>query len=1076
MSSAHEPIGSVPISMPPVPKKRDSLLQRLKIAPLDLVSAGSALRDPGDVPPRSPVGHVIREMSGLVQRKVSMPRVQEEASADPAMWHKMSVDDILTTLKASLSGLSIEVAQKRLVEVGPNKLTEPPRESLLIKFAKNCIQGFSVMLLGACALAVIIFVIELLNEKFFDVQTLALAVSLPIVVVITSLFATYQEGQSSNIMRELMLMTSEESYVLRDGRVMRVPSADIVPGDIVHIKGGEKVPADMRVLQCEDLKVNNAMLTGENIDVKVSKEPRHEVLFEARNIVRAGCSFTSGSGVGLVFATGDNTFLGRVANATNEASPPDTLLKREVRRIILCMCLIAVGLSALVLGLSFGRGDPWATAIVYVVGIVIANVPEGLLPQITLGLTLTAKRMLKRGVLATNLEIIETLGAVTVICSDKTGTITCNRMTVSHLYFGERIFRTEWAPESNDATPFVESNDTAAFHALRTCATLNSDAMFLSCNNDIQKRETRGDASEVALIKFFHPFGDIQATREHSPRTTCIPFNSTNKYMISVNKVTGCASTHKIFIKGAPERVLPLCAARFLDVSNNTLIPMDQEQRDMLDSVVLGLASKGGRVLAFAELLYDVPVDYSNDSDEHVFPTNGFNFLGLVSLMDPPRLSVRPALELCKSASIRVLMVTGDHPATAVSICQSLGYTGVPCGVLERGDVTDPNNTFCVVHGLNDIPRMSHEDWDFVFQCKEAVFARTMPEQKQDIVKYLAAQGNVVAMTGDGVNDAAALKTAHVGIAMGTGSAVAREASQVVLLDDDFGAIVEGIREGRLLFENLKKCAAYILTHLVPEVLPFLVTIIAGLPLGMQTLVVLFIDLGTEMAAGVTLAYEAPEDDIMSKPPRAPTEHLVNPRMMLVTYCSVGILETFVCYWAFLWVFYDHGFVLSQLWGTSSDWTSGAADLDQAAQQNYFEMCLQNSVFTGNCSDTDAFAQFRTVTLAKAQAAYFLQLVWCQLANILARRTQINSGVSWQRIRSNPYMLAAMLASICIGIGTVYIPGLNSIVQFAPHPEAKYLFTACWVLPLFVGAEELKKYWIRRDLPHHNSAHWIFVY
>ncbi|CUG92152.1 Hypothetical protein, putative [Bodo saltans] len=403
------------------------------------------------------------------------------------------------------------------------------------------------------------------------------------------------------------------------------------------------------------------------------------------------------------------------------------------------------------------------------------------------------------------------------------------------------------------------------FKRLQTCAVLNTDASFITFENDVLARQARGDASETALIKFFESVDPIEKMRKECPRVAIVPFNSANKYMVSVNRTKESkGATHRIFMKGAAERVLPRCA--FYNGPRGE-VPLDDAARAEIEEMILTLAAKGERVLIFASMPYtsiiETTGDLINDAGEPTFPLEGLTFAGLISLVDPPRPTVQHALNECKSAGIQVYMVTGDHPATAVAICQSLGYRLTPCEVLKRAPGQDINTTFCIVHGINDIPQFTEADWDFVFECKQAVFARTMPEQKQAIVHHLNKRGAVVAMTGDGVNDASALKVAHVGIAMGSGSAVARDAAQVVLLNDDFVAIVDGIREGRLIFENLKKCVAYILCHFIPEFGPFLISVVAGLPLALQTLVLLFIDCGTELFPAVMLAYEEPEDSIM---------------------------------------------------------------------------------------------------------------------------------------------------------------------------------------------------------------------
>eukprot|EP00331_Platyophrya_macrostoma_P012587 CAMPEP_0176430802 /NCGR_PEP_ID=MMETSP0127-20121128/14454_1 /TAXON_ID=938130 /ORGANISM="Platyophrya macrostoma, Strain WH" /LENGTH=1107 /DNA_ID=CAMNT_0017812729 /DNA_START=26 /DNA_END=3349 /DNA_ORIENTATION=+ len=1063
----------------PAPQKRPSMLQQINTAALDIVPSGRTAYEEGELPPRSPTAGAVRQHSGLSRRKISAVKVKEaekEAEVTGENWHKLTPEQIFSHFQTSTGGLTPEQAENQLKVHGLNKITEPPHESMLMKFIRNCTGGFSIMLFAASILAYVIFAIEKSQQDLFDIQTLALACVLLVVIFVTAGMTTYQEGQAESVMDSLMSMAAEESYVFRGGQMQKLASELLVPGDIVKVGVGEKVPADLRILEASELKVNNAPLTGENVDIKLGPDPHHDALFEARNIARSGCAFTSGSGLAVVFATGDNTFLGKIAIMTTSAETPDTLLQREIRRLILFMSIIAVILSAVILGVSLGQGDEWYIAIVYVIGVVIANVPEGLLPQITVALTLTAKRMLERGVLVSNMEIIETLGAVTVICSDKTGTITCNRMTVSHLYFGGALHKSHWTPGGADSPLPMFDEHSPSFKRLQQVGTLNTDAVFMTFEDDVLARQARGDASETALIKFFEVVEKVDEYRAKNPRIAIIPFNSTNKYMISVNQTNESDTTHRIFIKGAAERVLTRCTAVH---TADGLVPLDDEWKETLDAMVLTLASKGERVLTFAEMPYAAPpgvTDLTDDAGEPLFPTQGFNFVGFISLVDPPRPTVPHALTQCASAGIQVYMVTGDHPATAVAICQSLGYNLPPCEVLKRAPDQDPENTFCVVHGINDIPKFTEADWDFVFECKMAVFARTMPEQKQAIVHHLHKLGAIVAMTGDGVNDAAALKVAHVGIAMGSGSAVARDAAQVVLLNDDFGAIVDGVREGRLIFDNLKKCVAYVLCHLVPEVLPFLITIIGGLPLGIQTLVIMFIDLGTELAPGILLAYEEPEDNIMLIPPRTPDQHMVTVKMMLLTYLTVGGIETFVAFWGFMWVFYKFGFKLHDLWYTNSDWDTDASKLDAGGILLYQGLCQKNTYYTGSCSDLDAFRDWRKTILMRAQSCYFFHLVWSQFANIFARRTQVNSGLSMTRIKSNLRMFPGMLFSIIVAVLVVYIPGWNTVVVELDPVRIEYIFTGIWVLPAFLGLEEFRKYLIRRDLPRHNLLYKLTVF
>ena len=686
---------------------------------------------------------------------------------------------------------------------------------------------------------------------------------------------------------------------------------DLVPGDIVKVIGGEKVPADVRILSSSDLKVNNASLTGENVDIKLGPDANHKDLYEAKNVARSGCNFTSGAGVAIVFTTGDNTFFGAIARSTTQIARPETLMTHEIHRLVYIMAIVAFTLGITFLILALFNGYSWVEAVVFMIGIIVANVPEGLLPQLTVALTLTAQRMLKLGVLVSNLEIIETLGAVDIICSDKTGTLTCNRMTVSHLVYDKTIHVTPITPnmEGDTFTNFETSDE--HFKRLQRIATLNTDAIFLSTSDnepDVLKKETKGDASESAIIKFVEPVRPIAEYRAACKRHVSIPFNSSNKWMLAIHEQEGPDADKLpliLMMKGAPERVMNMCSTVFHKEKEHTMTP---ELREEFEKINETLASRGERVLAFAQL--ELPRDkfppgYAFDPDGPNganFPTTGLSLIGFMSLIDPPRMTVKPSIAQCNTAGIKVFMVTGDHPITAHAIAKSLNIITKPTKAeLEfRGETVSPD--YCeaiVVHGT-EMLEFSEADWARVLKHKEIVFARTMPQQKQDIVRELNKLGNVVAMTGDGVNDAPALKAANVGIAMGSGAAVAKEAGQIILLEDDFGAIVDGIREGRLIFDNLKKCVAYVLSSNVPEIVPFLLFIAMKIPLGIETICILLIDLGTDLAPAVSLAYEEPEDEIMQIPPRDEHAHLVGPKMMMVAYGTIGVFQTIAAYFAFL--------------------------------------------------------------------------------------------------------------------------------------------------------------------------------
>jgi len=517
-----------------------------------------------------------------------------------------------------------------------------------------------------------------------------------------------------------------------------------------------------------------------------------------------------------------------------------------------------------------------------------------------------------------------------------------------------------------------------------------------------------------------------------------------------------------LMTKGAPERVMNMCSFVY---HKGQLQPMTEEIRQEMEYINENLARRGERVLAFAHLELDrkaFPPGFEFDADAEVpnFPTKGLTLVGFMSLIDPPRMTVKPAIEQCNSAGIKVFMVTGDHPITAHAIAKSLNIITAPTAAeLQFNNEVVPPDYFeaIVVHGT-EMQTFTEADWTRVLKHKQIVFARTMPQQKQDIVRELNKLGNVVAMTGDGVNDAPALKAANVGIAMGSGAAVAKEAAQMVLLNDDFGAIVDGIREGRLIFENLKKCIAYVLSSNVPEIVPFLLFIAMKIPLGIETICILLIDLGTDLAPAVSIAYEEPEDAIMQIPPRTEHSHLVGPQMMMVAYGTIGIFQTIAAFFAFLYCYYDQGFTLDGLIGSGIGYRSEWSKLDSERKEYFTKLCEENTVYHGDCQE--GFVKYRAETLAMAQGAFLLTVVWAQIANVLIRKTQIATIFSYERMFSNKFMLWSILSEIVVIVVLVYVPGLNSVFLLgAPRP--KWAACAVWIIPLLLGWDEGRKYLCR---------------
>jgi len=734
---------------------------------------------------------------------------------------------------------------------------------------------------------------------------------------------------------------------------------------------------------------------------------------------------------------------------------------------------ITVGIVFLILALL--RGYSTIDAIVFMIGIIVANVPEGLLPQMTVALTITAQRMRDKEVVVSNLEIIESLGAVNVICSDKTGTLTCNRMTVVHLVCNGEIFTTPHTQNmDSDSFRTFDTSD-PAFVELLMGVYLNTDCIFTDDNPDILKRTTKGDASEAALIKFAEEIKSIKEVRDMYKRHFIVPFNSTNKWMCSITSRILEGENYEqevtMYLKGAPEKVMDRCTSY---IYNGKVYPMDENARKQFEIINNTLARRGERVLGFAtcKLIKDeqgqpFTPDYPYSIDpEPNFNTENLTFVGFFALIDPPRPGVKKAIEECHTAGIKVFMVTGDHPTTAHAIAKSLNLiTGDTLEELnEKGTtLTDGERAKAIVIKGTDLLDYNDEMWDFALSHEEIVFARTMPQQKQDIVNHLRKLDFIIAMTGDGVNDAPALKAAHVGIAMGSGAAVAKEAGQIILMNDDFSSIVDGIREGRLIFENLKKCICYVLTSNIPELIPFLLFIIIKIPLSIETIMIILIDVGTDIAPAITLAYEEPEDMIMQVPPRARDAHLVGFKLMVWAYLVYGMCQTFISYFAFIWVYYDFGFTLYDLLGAGigyrDTWEVNVKNPERATF--FINMCMNNKYYQDNMVSVGKncqqdFKDHIIYILMVAQSSFLMTIVFTQMACNFIRKTQVATIFNVFRLTSNKAIYVGLLIEIAVIVLVIYTPGLNNALLLTYVPP-KYASTALWGIPFFILFDELRK-------------------
>lgn len=817
---------------------------------------------------------------------------------------------------------------------GWNRLTPPKSTPAWLKFLLQFTNFFSLLLLGGGTLCFIGYGID--RDK--DKVNLSLGIVLYVVVTITSTFSFLQEQKSENIMEGFKNMIPKKCKSIRDGDIVIIDAQELVPGDIVELNDGDQVPADIRVMRSNELKVDNSSLTGESEPVdrrpelgvdgegKLVTQP-----MEADNLVFYTTIVNSGTARGIVIGTADRTAMGQIAGLATETSNEKTPIAHELERFILLISAVAIvlGLAFFFIGLALKTDI--IKNVVFAIGIIVANVPEGLLATVTVSLALTAKRMHTKNVLVKNLEAVETLGSTTIIASDKTGTLTQNRMTVQHCWYDNTVFKT---PAARNLIHLEEvmnmdygdeklfDRNSATFKKLQMVTTLCNNANFLLKNDadestldlgESMKDPTfnmlgvgcSGDASESGLLKFIEPLGSATTYREENPKCFEIKFNSTNKWQLSIHtmKETG---KRMCVLKGAPERVLQKCKSICI---NGVAQPLSKEMADKYEAANAELGGLGERVLGFAykEMPEGADFEYKNKPEPN-FTFDDLTFAGLCSLIDPPREGVPEAVEKCKRARIKVFMVTGDHPITATAIAKQIGI--IDQEKLDAGKAT-------VIKGddIRDWQELATKEeqlvqWDKALDHEQIVWARVSPAHKLLIVENCQRRGEVVAVTGDGVNDAPALKKGDIGVAMGiAGKDVSKEAADMILMDDNFASIVNGVEEGRLIFDNLKKSIAYTLTSNIPEIMPFLCYIVIRIPLPLSTVLILCVDLGTDMVPAISLAHETKEADIMDRPPRnSATDRLVNRRLISFAYLQIGIMQALAGFFTYMVVLNDYGY------------------------------------------------------------------------------------------------------------------------------------------------------------------------
>ena len=921
--------------------------------------------------------------------------------------HKISLPEFLQRLGVDENGLSEQEAARRLQEFGPNVLEETGKESILSKYIRQFRNFFSILLIIG---AILSFLGEYLDP---GKGNLYIGIALSLVVILNGTFTFVQEYQAAKTMESFRQLLPPRAKVLREGKIREILASELVVGEIILLEEGDKVPADGRLIETNSLKVDHSTITGEAEPQLRSLECTNSKILECRNMVFSGTLVQSGNGKAVVFGTGQNTQIGNLAILTEQILSVDTPIRRELNRFIKIISAIAIFMGITFFILAFFLQDTFLASLIFAIGIIVANVPEGLLPTVTLALSLASRRMASRNALIKNLESVETLGSTTVICTDKTGTLTQNRMVVNSLIVGfeslvpkipadlEKRVAEQDAEESTkqgiagkvkgSGTKRVYVVESPIWDPKKVPPALIKVAGL--CNNaTLRELPTgyTGDPTEGALLVFANSFQDIKALQSDYPRLKEFPFDSITRRMEVI-----CHTPEgklEIYLKGAPEEVVKMCSSVMEAGEVRKL--NESENKELLEGH-LELARKGERVIALA-------YRQAEEQKEH---TGDFIFLGFIGIVDPPRPEAREAIAKCHAAGIKVVMITGDHPVTAEAIAKKVGL--VDSGNLE------------IITG-DELESLSSTDLSSRLKNPSIVFARTSPVQKLKIVQLFQAEGEIVTMTGDGVNDAPAIKNADMGVAMGSGTDVAREAADMVLLDDNFATIVNAVEEGRTVFDNIKKFIVYILASNIPEILPFIAFVLFALPLPMQVQLILAIDLGTDMLPAIALGVEKAEGDIMKRPPRARNEKLLTPQVLFTAYGIKGPIEAaagFFCYFA---VLFEGG------------WKFGE------------QLTNTNLLYT------------------QAITAFFSAVIICQIANVFASRTRFQS-VFTMGLFSNRAILLGIATELLILVLIIWNPFANLIFNTSPL-DLRYVLLSIPFAIVLLGIDELRKYLLRKNV------------
>jgi Ca2+-transporting ATPase len=893
------------------------------------------------------------------------------------------------------NGLSVAEARLRLQRYGPNILPSAKKSNIAEKFVVQFKNLFNVLLIVASLISF------LSGWAYNDSGSIQMGLAILSVVILNAFFSLFQEYRAEKTVQAISKLVPTNAKVMREGQLREVNIAEIVPGDIIALEEGDRVPADARLVSAFEISVDNSVLTGESDPQRrfSTMTPSTIVsnIADYQNIVFAGTTVVTGIARGLVLKTGKETQFGRIISISREIKEPLSPLQKEIDYTAKIDFLAAI----LVGGLFFAIAKilvnlTMIESLLFAIGVMICLVPEGFQLTVSLSLALTALAMAKRNVAVKRLSSVETLGSATVMCVDKTGTITSGEMMVKKLWTNNEVFEVTgdgYSPEGfvTFQGRRVNRSERPYILALFEVAAFCNNAKLNAPSDRIARWTVLGDPTDGAFLVFAGK-GDFNVNEAltKKPRIALIPFDSKRRMMTSIHRT----SDGKIaaYTKGASHELLSKCSTVFLENKN---IPLDDKMRNALERQIGAFAAEGFRVLAMGSRILWSQEQKEFTSEE---VEKDLTFLGLAALFDPPRPMIEKAVSEAKNAGIRVIMVTGDHELTAESIAKRIGIVTSPEPVVISGD---------------ELAKMSDDELSRILDNQEIVFARTTPEQKLRIVRALKSKGETVAVTGDGVNDSPALMEAEVGIAMGIGGTdVARESADMVLLDNNFISMVEGVRLGRGMFDNLRKFVYYVFTHNWAELVTFIAFVLLQVPLPLLVVQVLAIDLAMDVPPSLVLIMEPPEPGVMRKSPRRARTRLIDLTILLRS----AYVGTIVSVGALVWAF--HTWMIA-------GWSFG-------------------QISVGNPL---AYATGTTVVLAGIMAG--------QLGNFFSARSGSESAFRLSPFR-NRWLFVAILLQVLTLLAIVYTPFLQPLFRTAPLSASDWIYLYS-LAPVVLLIEEARK-------------------